>query len=229
MFHFRRLLWEEPGFDPYRGLSDLDGNAQDRSHRFRDVPEDQFFRHSLREDQFRDGQRRSLYSTEDRPYRNPNLSKGEELHPHHRWDVEGRRHSPAGGTRGDGEWYRGGFREQPPSFKTRGQSPYSPPVPDRERSLLTPQSHSDHQHRRMETGWRRGEQETGGGRFRDISPGAGLDDKRVGTGRERQGRWKAQDLNGDRRWEEAHQRETLSERNPPNRQRRDVNGTNHFG
>ncbi|XP_040926197.1 uncharacterized protein zgc:112982 isoform X2 [Betta splendens] len=220
----RRLLWEKLGFDPHRA-----GVAQDRSHRFRQPPEEQFFKDPFREDRFREGQRRSPYFTEERPFRNPNPSKEEEFH--HRRDVVGhddRRCSPVGGT--GGERHRGGFREQLQSFKTRGRRPFSAMRLDRERSPSTTQSHSDYQQRRMEMGWRREEQETGGGRFRDIIPGAALDDRRGATGRERQGSWKAQGPNGDRRWEGSHQKESLSERNPPpKRQRRDVNGTNHLG
>lgn len=231
-FHFfRRFPWDEPDFDPYRVLSELDGNPMDRSHRPREVPEEHYFRDYYREDMYREGQRRSPYFPDDHQFRNQHPPDQEEFYrrrpsPHR--DVVGyddRRLSPLRDAGGDGERRRGGFREQFQSFKNRGRSPYSPLRLDRERTLPTSQSHSDHQQRELGMGWRREEQDRGRGRFRDLSPSARLDDKRGGAGREREGRRNAQGFNRDRRREEQHQ-----ERNPPlKRHRREMDDINHLG
>ncbi|XP_067342741.1 BCLAF1 and THRAP3 family member 3 isoform X2 [Channa argus] len=226
--HYRRFPWEEPDFDPYRVLSELDGNPLDRSNRTRDVSEEHW--DYFREDVYPKGQRRSPPFLDDYRLRDRHPPEQEEFYQRrlsHHFDVLGcddRRLSPLRDV-GGGEGCRGGFRERLKRFENRGRSPQSPPRLARERSLPTSHSHSDYQQREAGMSWRREEQDRDRGRFRDLSPRARSDDKRGGTGRERGGRRNSQGINRDRRREEPHQ-----EKNPPlKRQRREMDDTSHLG
>ncbi len=220
--------WEEPDFDPYKVLAELDGDPLDRNHRPREDPEERW--DYFREDVYPEGQRRSLPLPDDRQFAHQRHQDQEEFYrrrpsPHH--DVMGyddQRLSPPRDGGREGDRRRGGFREHFQSFENRGRSPHSPLRLMRERLPLTPKSHSDHQQREPGMGWRREEQGRGRGRVRDLSPSVRSDDQRGGAGRER-GRRNTQGPNRDRRMEDSHQ-----ERNPPfKRQRREMDDGNHPG
>lgn len=225
-FFFRMFPWEEPDFDPYKVVAELDGNPSDRSHRSREDPEERW--DHFREDMYPEGQRRSPPFPVDRQFEHQRHPNQEEFYrrrpsPHHNvmgYDDERRLSPPRDGGE-DGDRRRGGFRELFQSFENRGRLPQSPPRLERERLPLTPRAHSDHQ---QGVGWRREEQGRGRGRFRDFSPSARSDDQRGGAGRER-GRRNSQGPNRDRRREDAHQ-----ERTPPfKRQRRETDDAAHLG
>ncbi|XP_039982215.1 BCLAF1 and THRAP3 family member 3 isoform X1 [Xiphias gladius] len=225
--HYRRFPWEEPGFDTYKVLAELDGNPKDRSHRHRKDSEEHWDYFS--EDIYPEGQRRSLSFPDDRQFghqRRPDEEECYRRRPSPHYDVMGyddRRLSMLRNVGGDGDRRRGGLREHFRSFENRGRLPHSAPSSARERLPQTPRSHTDHQQREPAMGWRE-EQGRGRGRFRDLSPSARTEDQRGGAGRER-GRRNAQGPNRDRRREDPHQ-----ERNPTfKRQRREMDDTNHLG
>uniref|UniRef100_A0A8C4HF39 BCLAF1 and THRAP3 family member 3 n=1 Tax=Dicentrarchus labrax TaxID=13489 RepID=A0A8C4HF39_DICLA len=225
---YRRFPWEEPDFDPYKVLAELDGDQLDRSHRPREDPEEHL--DYFREDMYPEAQRRSSPFADDRHFvhqRHPNQEEFYRRRPSPQRDAMGyddRRLTPLRDGGVDGDRRRGGFREHFQSFENRGRSPHTPPMVKRERLPPTPRSHADHQQREPEMGWRREEQGRGRGRFRDLSPSVRSDDQRGGAGRER-GRRNTQGPNRDRRREESHQ-----ERNPSfKRQRREMDDGNHLG
>lgn len=225
---YRRFPWEEPDFDPYKVLAELDGNPLDRSHRPREDPEEHW--DYFGEDMYPEGQRRSPPFPDDRQFGQKRHPDQEEFYrrrpsPHHDvMDYGDRRFSPQHDGGGDGNRRRGGFREEFQSFESRGRSPLSPLRLPRESLPLTPKSHPDHSQREPGMGWRREEQGRGRGRFRDPSPSVRSDDQRGGAGRER-GRRNAQGPNRFGRREAPSQ-----ERNPPfKRQRREMDDANHLG
>ncbi|XP_041670560.1 BCLAF1 and THRAP3 family member 3 isoform X2 [Cheilinus undulatus] len=221
--NYRRFPWEEPGFDPYKVVAELEGEPTDRRrpHHHRGASKEHW--NYTRENMHSEGQRRSPF--QDERHRRPN--KEEFYHrrpsPHH--DAHGyeeRRMSPLHDGGEDGVRRIGGFREAYPNFGDRGRSPNSPPRFKRER--LPQRSDSDQREPGM--GWRRGGQGQGrgAGRYSDHNPGARLDDQRAGVGRER-GRRSTQGLHRDRQWEDSHQ-----ERSPHfKRQRREMDDTNNPG
>ncbi|KAM9337758.1 uncharacterized protein ABDE67_019025 [Symphorus nematophorus] len=223
---YRRFPWEEPDFDPYKVIAELDGDRSDRSHRHRDDPEEHL--DYFREDMYPEDQRRSpAFSDDRRPVHQRHSDQEEFYHrrpsPHH--DVMGyddRRHSPVrdGGT--DGDRRRGGFRENLQSFESRARSPHSSPRLMRERLQPTPRSH--HQQREPGMGWRREEQVRSRGRYRDASPNVRSDEQRGGPGREK-GRRNTQGPNRDRQREDSHQERNTSFK----RQRREMDDDNHLG
>ncbi|XP_044031931.1 BCLAF1 and THRAP3 family member 3 isoform X2 [Siniperca chuatsi] len=225
---YRRFPWEEPDFDPYKVLAELDGNPLERRHRSREAPEEHW--DYFREDMYPEDQRRSPPFPDDRQsghQRHPNQEEFYRRRPSPNHDVIGyddRRLSPRRDGGGDGDRRRGGFRQHFQSFEIRGRSPHSPPRLMRERLPGTPRSRSDSQQREPGTGWRREEQGRGRGRFRDLSPSARSDDQRGGAGRER-GRRNIQGPNRDRQREDSHQ-----QRNPlVKRQRREMDDASHLG
>lgn len=226
--HYRRFPWEEPDFDPYKVIAELDGSPSDRGHQLRKDPEENW--DNFREDMYPDGQRRSPPFPEDRQsshQRRPN----KEFHhrgpsPNYDGGYDDRRPSPPPPPRnvgGDGDRRRGGFREHFQSYGNRERLSHSPSVLARERLPQTPRSHTDHQPREERMGWREG-QGRGRGRFRDLSPGARTANQRGGVGRER-GRRGFQDPSRGRRRQDHHQ-----ERNAPfKRQRREMADGDHLG
>ncbi|XP_035523949.1 BCLAF1 and THRAP3 family member 3 [Morone saxatilis] len=223
---YRRFPWEEPDFDPYKVLAELDGDQLDRSHRPREDPEEHL--DYFREDMYPEAPRRSSPFADDRHFvhqRHPNQEEFYRRRPSPQRDAmsySDRRLTPLRDGGADGERRRGGFREHFHSFENRGRSPHTPPMVKRERLPPMPRSHADHQQREPEMCWRREEQGRGRGRFRDLSPSGRSDDQRGGAGRER-GRRNTQ--GPDRRREESHQ-----ERNPSfKRQRRETDDGNHLG
>ncbi|KAM6971299.1 uncharacterized protein LKV04_016940 [Tautogolabrus adspersus] len=229
--HYRRFPWDEPDFDPYKVVAELDGDPMDQRHHHhhpRGAPEERW--NYVREEMQTEDQRRSSPFQDDRQFGHQRLTNQEEFYrrrpsPHH--DVLGyeeRRLSPFHDGGEDGVRRIGGFREAYPHFENRGRSPNSPPRLKRERLPPTPRSDSDHQQREPGMGWRREGQGRGRGRFRDPSPSARSDDLRGGAGRER-GRRNTQSLNRDRQWDDSHQ-----EMNPNfKRQRREMDDTNNSG
>ncbi|KAI3355499.1 hypothetical protein L3Q82_018332 [Scortum barcoo] len=217
---YRMFPWEEPDFDPYKVVADLDGDQMDRNHPPREDPEGHW--DYFREDVYPEGRRRSPPFPVDRHADHEGFYR---RRPSPRQDVMGyddRRLSPLRNGGGVGERHRRGFRERFESFENRARSPRSPLKLMRERLPLTPKSH--HQQREPVAGWRREEEDRGRGRVRDLSPSVWSDDQRGGAGRER-GRRHTQGPNRDRRMEDSHQ-----ERNPPlKRQRREMEVANHFG
>uniref|UniRef100_A0A3B4X350 BCLAF1 and THRAP3 family member 3 n=1 Tax=Seriola lalandi dorsalis TaxID=1841481 RepID=A0A3B4X350_SERLL len=224
--HYRRFPWEEPDFDPYKVLAELDGNPLDRSHRLRKDPEEHW--DYFREDMYPEGQRRSPPFPDDRQFSHQRRPDEEEFYhrrpsPHYDVRYDDRGLSPLRNVGGDGNRRRGGFKEHFQSFGNRGRFPHSPPTVVTERLPQARRSHMDHQQREAGLGWRE-EQGRGRGRFRDLSPGVRTDDQRGGVDRER-GRRNAQGPNRDRRRPDPHQ-----ERNPPfKRQRREMDDANHPG
>ncbi|XP_040921588.1 BCLAF1 and THRAP3 family member 3 [Toxotes jaculatrix] len=224
---YRRFPWDEPGFDPYRVLAELDGSPPHRSHRLRKDPKEHW--DYIREDEYPEGQRRSPPFPDDRQFGREHRPDEEEFYrrrPSPHYDMMGyddRRLSPPHNVGGDGDRRRGGFRENLKSFENRARLPHSPPSLARERLPQTPRPHSDHQQRESGMGWRE-EQGRGRERFRDLSPGPRTDDQRGGAGRER-GRRNTQGPSRDRRREDPHQ-----ERNPNfKRQRREMDDASHPG
>nr|XP_046226700.1 bcl-2-associated transcription factor 1 isoform X1 [Scatophagus argus]XP_046226701.1 bcl-2-associated transcription factor 1 isoform X2 [Scatophagus argus] len=222
--HYRRFPWEEPDFNPYEVLAELDGDDLDRSHRTRENPEEHL--DYFREEMYPEGQRRSPHFLDDNPL-------GQKRHPIQE-EFYHRRPSPYNDVttfddqrrdRGeDGDRRRGGFREHIQSFENRRRSPHSPLRLTRERLPPTPRSHSHHQQREPGMGWRREEQGRGRGRFRDLSPSARSDDQRGGTAWET-GRRNTQGPDRHRQREDLHQK-----RSPPlKRQRREMDDSSHLG
>uniref|UniRef100_UPI0037E8CBAB BCLAF1 and THRAP3 family member 3 isoform X1 n=1 Tax=Semicossyphus pulcher TaxID=241346 RepID=UPI0037E8CBAB len=229
--NYRRFPWEEPGFDPYKVIAELDGEPMGRRphHRPREAPEERWS--YGREEMRPEGQRRSPLR-DDRQFGHPRRPNQEEFYhrrPSPHQDVIGyddERLSPLRDEGEDGGRQRGGFREAYPSFENRARSPPSPPRLSRERLPPVQRSDSDHQQRAPGMGWRREGQGRGRvrGRFREITPSARSDDQRVGAGRER-GRWNTQGPNRDRQWEDSYQ-----ERNQHfKRKRREMEDANHPG
>ncbi|CAJ1081740.1 LOW QUALITY PROTEIN: BCLAF1 and THRAP3 family member 3-like [Xyrichtys novacula] len=231
--HYRRFPWEEPGFDPYKVVAELDGEQMDprqhhrHHHHPREAPEERW--KYTREDMHPEDHRRSPSFRDDRQFGHHHHPNQEEFYhrrpsPHH--DVsqyENRRLSPSHGG-GDVDRRVGGFREAYPNYDNRGRSPHSPLRLKRERLPPTPRSGVDHQEREPGMGWRRGGQGRGRGRFRDLSPSESSDDQRGGAGRER-GRRNTQGFNRDKHWEDSHQ-----QRNPQfKRQRREMEDNDQPG
>lgn len=224
----RRFPWEEPDFDPYKVIAELDRNPLDRSHRPREDPDEHWERFG--EDMYAEGQRRPSPFQGDRQFRQQSHPDQEEFYhrrpsPHHDvMDYSDRRFSPQRDGRGDRRRGGGGFRENTKNFESRGRSPLSPLRLPRESLSLTPKSHPDHTQRDPGMGWIREEQGRGRGRFRDLSPSVRSDDQRGGAGRDRNRR-NAQGPNRYGRRDDPPQ-----ERNPPfKRQRREMDDANHLG
>ncbi|XP_027130138.1 BCLAF1 and THRAP3 family member 3 [Larimichthys crocea] len=233
---YRRFPWEEPDFDPYKVLAELDGDQMDRSHHSREHPEGDL--DYCREDMYPEDQRRSPPSSDDHhfahqrhpdqeefyrrrlsPHRDPMGYDERSLSPLHDEGVEEDRRG--GGGRGRG----GGFREHFQGFENRMRLSHSPPRLMRERLPPAPRPHPDHQQREPGMGWRREEQGRGRGRFRDLSPSARSDDQRGGGAGREGGRRNTQGPHRDRRREDSHQERNL----PFKRQRREMDGDSHLG
>ncbi|CAK6970265.1 BCLAF1 and THRAP3 family member 3 [Scomber scombrus] len=224
----RRFPWEEPDFDPYKVLAELDRNPLDRSHRPREDRDEHWDRFG--EDMYPEGQRRSSPFPDDRQFGQQRRPDQEEFYrrrpsPHHgAMDYDDRMFSPQRDGGGAGDRRRGGFRENFKSFERGGRSPLSPLRLPRESLPLTPKIHPDHSQREPGMGWSREEQGRGRGRFRDLSPSVRSDDQRGGAGRERNRR-NAQGPNRYGRREDPPQ-----ERKPTfKRQRREMDDANHLG
>lgn len=223
IYHFRRFPWEEPNFDPYKVVAELDRDHLDRNHHPREDHEEHL--NFLTEDLYPEGQRRSPTSSDDRPFLHQRHSNQQDFYhkrpsPHRDAMSYGDRNlSPLceGGEHGNRR--RGGFREHPNSFENSGRTPVSPLRLPRERLPPTPRPHSDHQHREPGMGWMTEEQGRGRGRLRNLSPSARSDDQRVGAG------WERGRRNTERQRESSHQDRSLSFK----RQRREMEDGNQLG
>ncbi|KAM7369603.1 hypothetical protein PAMP_010913 [Pampus punctatissimus] len=216
---YRRFPWDEPDFDPYKVLAELDGNPLDRSHHPREDPEEHW--DYFRADVYPEGQRRSPPFPSD--HQEEFYRRRRSLH-HDVMDYGDQRFSPKRDSGEDVDRRRGGFREDFQSFESRGRSPLSPLRLARESLPPAPKFHPDHSQRETGIGWRREEQGRHRGRFRDLSPSVRSDDQRGVAGRER-GRRNAQATNRDRRQEDPSQERNL----PFKRQRREMDDVNHLG
>ncbi|XP_008277295.1 uncharacterized protein CXorf23 isoform X3 [Stegastes partitus] len=221
---YRRFPWEEPDFDAHRLLAELDGIPTDRSHNFREGPEEP--RDYFRKEMYPEGQRRSPSFSDDHQFvRRPDQ---EEFYhrrpsPHHgAMRYEDRRLPPPHDGGSDVDRRRGGFREHLQSFETRTRSPQSPPKLMRERLTPTPRSHSAQREPVM--GWRREEPGRGRGRLRDVSPGTRSDNQRAAEDREREKR-STQGSNRGRQRENPHHDRSL----PFKRQRREMDDASQLG
>uniref|UniRef100_A0A3Q1CME5 BCLAF1 and THRAP3 family member 3 n=1 Tax=Amphiprion ocellaris TaxID=80972 RepID=A0A3Q1CME5_AMPOC len=218
--NYRRFPWEEPGFDAQRLLSELDGIPMDRSHHFREGPEEP--RDYFWKEMYPEGQRRSPFFPDDHQF-GRRLDQEEFYQrrpsPHHgSMRYEDRRLPLPHDGGNDGR--RGGFREHPQSFEARTRSPQSPPRLKRERLTPTPQSAQ----REAVKGWRREEPGRGRGRPRDVSPGTRPDDQRAAADRER-GKRIMQGSNRGRQRENPHHERSLAFK----RQRREMDDADQFG
>ncbi|XP_008277294.1 uncharacterized protein CXorf23 isoform X2 [Stegastes partitus] len=208
----------------YRLLAELDGIPTDRSHNFREGPEEP--RDYFRKEMYPEGQRRSPSFSDDHQFvRRPDQ---EEFYhrrpsPHHgAMRYEDRRLPPPHDGGSDVDRRRGGFREHLQSFETRTRSPQSPPKLMRERLTPTPRSHSAQREPVM--GWRREEPGRGRGRLRDVSPGTRSDNQRAAEDREREKR-STQGSNRGRQRENPHHDRSL----PFKRQRREMDDASQLG
>lgn len=212
---FRRFPWEEPSFDPYKVVAELDRDHLDRSHHPREDHEEHL--NFPTEDLYPEGHRRSCSSSDDRPFMHQRHSNQQDFYrrrpsPHRDGMSNGdRKLSPPceggehGNRRRDG--FREGFREHPNSFQNSGRSPVSPLRLPRERLPATPRSHSDHQHREPGMGWMTEEQGRGRGRLRGGAA------------------WERGRRNTERQRESSHQGRSLSFK----RQRREMEDGNQLG
>ncbi|XP_030612205.1 BCLAF1 and THRAP3 family member 3-like isoform X2 [Archocentrus centrarchus] len=218
--HYRRLPWEEPGFDPHRVIADMD-----RRDRLREGSGE--IRENFREDMYPEEQRRSPLFTGDRRFGRQPYPDREEFHhrrlsPSHDLRYEDRSLSPLRDGGFDGDRRRGGFREDSQRFENKGPLPQSSLSFTRERLPPTQRSHSDQKESGM--GWRREEQGRDRARFRDLSPSLKSDDPRAGGDRER-GRRSTQGPNRGRQRENPHHERGL----PFKRQRREMDVASHLG
>lgn len=221
---YRRFPWEEPDFDAHRLLAELDGTPMDRSHHFREGPEEP--RDYFRKEMYPEGQRRSPSFPGDRQFgRRPDQVEfyRRSLSPHRgSMRYEDQRLPPPHDGVGDGDRRRGGFREHSQSFETRTRSPQSPPSLNRERLTPTPRPHSAQ--REPMKGWRREEPGRGRGRLRDFSPGTRPEDQRAAADGER-GKRNTQGSFRGRQRENPHHDRSL----PFKRQRREMDDVDQPG
>ncbi|XP_022075357.2 BCLAF1 and THRAP3 family member 3 [Acanthochromis polyacanthus] len=220
--NYRRFPWEEPDFDAQRLLSELDGIPMDRSHHFREGPEEP--RDYFRKQMYPEGQRRSPSFPDNHQFgRRPDQEEFYQWRPSpHRglMRYEDQRLPPPHDGANDGR--RGGFREHPQSFEARTRSPQSPLRLNRERLTPTPRPQSAQ--RDAVKGWRREELGRGRGRLRDVSPGTRPDDQRAAADRVR-GKRTMQGSNRGRQRENPHHERSLAFK----RQRREMDDADQFG
>ncbi|XP_028288152.1 BCLAF1 and THRAP3 family member 3 [Parambassis ranga] len=217
--HYRRLQWEKPNYHSHQAFSEREGNPMDRSHRFREAPEEP--RNYFREDRYPEGQRRPPLGPDDHQFgRHLDKFYHKRLSPRH--DVmrhEDRRPPPLHNAGVDIDRRRGGFREGYHGFEDQRRSPQSPLRLKRERLPTTAGLHSNHQQRETGMGWRRDEQDRGRKRFRDASPSMSSDDQRD------RGRRTEEGPNKSKQREHPH----LDRKLPFKRQRREMDDSNHLG